>query len=147
MIVFDLACVCGFVFEGWFQDRQDFIAQRKADLLVCPKCGGREIQKILSPVHLQCGPEAAGKKVSEPRADNKPEERDARLLKMVQDYVEKNFEDVGAGLAEESLKIHYGVEKPRNIRGVTTEEEEKILKEEGIKLLKIPMPVKDDKIN
>ena len=147
MIVFDLACACGFVFEGWFQDRQDFIAQRQADLLACPKCSGKEIQKILSPVHLQCGSEAGEKIVPEPRKESKPKEHDPRLLKMIQDYVEKNFEDVGAGLAEESLKIHYGVEKPRNIRGVTTEEEEKILKEEGINLLKIPMPVKDDKIN
>jgi len=39
------------------------------------------------------------------------------------------------------------VTEPRNIRGVATEPEEKILKEEGIDLLKIPLQVKREKIN
>jgi hypothetical protein len=39
------------------------------------------------------------------------------------------------------------VAEPRNLRGVTTESEEKKLKEEGIKLLKIPMLLKSEKIN
>ena len=33
-----------------------------------------------------------------------------------------------------------GCEEPRNIRGVSTKEEEKMLKEEGINFVKIPMP-------
>jgi len=39
------------------------------------------------------------------------------------------------------------VAEPRNIRGVTTESEERKLKEEGINLLKIPMPAKSVKTN
>ena len=53
MIVFDLACGCGYTFEGWFQDRQDFDKQQTAAFLVCPVCGGREIRKILSPIRAQ----------------------------------------------------------------------------------------------
>jgi len=62
-----------------------------------------------------------------------------KYLHIMQEFVEKNFEDVGTNLATESLKIHYGVSKERNIRGVTTSEEDKMLHDEGIELLKIPM--------
>ena len=67
------------------------------------------------------------------------------MLRSLQEYVVSNYEDVGSKLAEESLKIHYGLEEPRNIRGSSTEEEEKVLKKEGIEILKIPLPVKSGK--
>ena len=56
-------------------------------------------------------------------------------------FVEKNFDDVGADFTKEALKIHYGVTEPRNIKGVSTREDEKLLKEEGVDYVKIPMPV------
>ncbi len=70
-----------------------------------------------------------------------------KALKTLQKFVEENFEDVGTELATESLKIHYGVAEARNIRGVTTDLEEKKLKEEGIAILKIPFPVKGNDVN
>ena len=60
------------------------------------------------------------------------------------DYVEKNFDDVGADFTKEALKIHYGVSEPRNIRGVSTREEEKTLEKEGVQFIKIPIPVPPD---
>ena len=63
-----------------------------------------------------------------------------KIGKEIVDFVEKNFDDVGCDFAKEALKIHYGVEQPRNIRGISTKEEEKMLKEEGVQFLKIPMP-------
>ncbi|MGD9072079.1 MAG: DUF1178 family protein, partial [Desulfobacterales bacterium] len=41
---------------------------------------------------------------------------------------------------KEALKMHYGVTEQRNIRGTSSPEEEKILKEEGIEFIKIPIP-------
>lgn len=149
MIVFDLRCDCGCQFEGWFRDRQDFDRQEEDELLVCPSCGDGRIRKILSPVKVRRGMEVPDKNTHtlSGEVDLSPEKAEA-ALRALQDYVEKNFEDVGSSLAAESLKIHYGVEEPRNIRGITTPKEEKILKDEGINLLKIPMPVKkDDKLN
>ena len=147
MIVFDLACACGYTFEGWFQDRSDFETQQTESFLLCPRCGGREIRKILSPVRFQSSspeenplsPESSSRQVT-------PEDAE-KALETLQKFVKENFEDVGTNLAKESLKIHYGVSAPRNIRGVTTESEEEKLKEEGINLLKIPMPVKNEKTN
>jgi len=136
MIVFDLACGCGYTFEGWFQDRQDFDKQQTAAFLVCPVCGGREIRKILSPIRAQSSRNTGDEPSHMKAAEAEPPTR-----------VADNFEDVGTELATESLKIHYGVSKPRNIRGVTTELEEKKLQEEGINLLKVPMPVKSKDAN
>ena len=70
-----------------------------------------------------------------------------KALATLQRFVIKNFEDVGADLAKESLKIHYGFSEPRNSRGVTTEAEEKQLSEEGINLIKIPVPARNEGVN
>jgi hypothetical protein len=68
----------------------------------------------------------------------------AYLGKKIVEYVEKNFDDVGCEFTKEALKIHYGASEPRNIRGVSTDEEEKTLKEEGIEFFKVPIPVRFD---
>jgi len=69
----------------------------------------------------------------------------AEMSKQIVDYVEKNFDNVGCEFASEALKMHYGVKEPRNIRGTSTEKEEKTLKKEGIQFLKIPVPTNTDK--
>jgi len=51
---------------------------------------------------------------------------------------------VGSDFTKEALKMHYGVIEPRNIRGVSTKEEEKTLKEEGVQFIKVPMPIVPD---
>lgn len=147
MIVFDLTCACGATFEGWFQDRRDFEEQLRSSYLLCPQCGGNDIHKILSPIRFQsAGSMEDLEKGKLSHGAVSPEDA-GKALAVLQKFVEENFEDVGADLAKESLKIHYGVSKPRNIRGVTTESEEKELQDEGINLLKIPMPVKKNMTN
>ena len=42
------------------------------------------------------------------------------------------------------MKIHYGAAEPRNIRGVSTQAEEKLLKQEGVEFIKIPVPAPPD---
>jgi hypothetical protein len=147
MIVFDFACVCGSTFEGWFQDRSDFENQQAASLLLCPHCGSRDVRKILSPTHFQASVSAEDSPASKCSSGSVSPADAEKALATLQKFVEENFEDVGVDLAKESLKIHYGVAEPRNIRGVTTESEEKKLKEEGIKLLKIPLSLKSEKTN
>lgn len=136
MIAFDLQCSCGCRFEGWFDSREDFNQQQEGGLICCPHCDGREIRKILSPVSIRKN--YANKMEAQP-ANVDVGQQIVDFFKSVQTYVEKNFEDVGAGFAEESLKIHYGVNEPRNIRGVTTAEEEKMLEKEGVDLVKVPI--------
>ncbi len=40
--------------------------------------------------------------------------------------------------------MHYGVSELKNIRGTSTEKEEKILNDEGINFFKIPVPIDPD---
>jgi hypothetical protein len=80
------------------------------------------------------------------RTDNKSQNKEvtpANALKMLHHYIDKNFEDVGDKFAEVALKIHYGYEEKRNIKGTSTPQEEENLKEEGVQFIKIP-PLKMD---
>ena len=140
MIVFDLECSRGHKFEGWFDSGKAFEEQCEQGLVSCPICGDTDVRRILSPVAL--------KKARGPN-DQSDQPSDGidykRLAQEIVRYVQENFEDVGPKFATEALKMHYGITEPRNIRGSATEEEEKILKEEGIEFFKIPFPKKNNK--
>jgi hypothetical protein len=136
MIAYDLQCVNGHAFEGWFEDSKAYQDQKKKKLIACPVCNTTQVSRIPSTFAIKSSPI--------PKNVSPDEENLKRVGKEIVDFVHKNFDDVGCDFAKEALKIHYGVEEPRNIRGVSTKEEEKTLKEEGIDFLKIPMPVPPD---
>ena len=140
MIVFDMECSRGHIFEGWFDSFESFEEQNSRDLVNCPYCNDSNIRKVISPVAV---------KRNRPESQVKPEAIDYhRLAREVVDYIQKNSEDVGPEFAAEALKMHYGVEEKRSIRGSATYKEEKTLKEEGIEFFKIPLPKIDgDKEN
>jgi hypothetical protein len=137
MIVFDLECSRGHTFEGWFHDLESFEKQKTNKFVSCPVCNDTEIRRVLSPVAM---------KTSSPKnvADSSGSIDYQKLAKEVVDYINKNFEDVGSDFAKEALKMHYTVTEKRNIRGSATDEEEKLLKEEGIEFFKVPTPKLDD---
>ena len=136
MIAIDIECSSGHQFEGWFDNLDAFEEQNKKKLVACPYCEDTSVVRVLSPV--------AVKKSSGSREGKSPENIDYhRLAKEVVEYIQKSFEDVGPNFAAEALKIHYGVNEKRNIRGSATEEEEKTLKAEGVEFFKIPFPKKD----
>lgn len=142
MIVFDIACECGFLFEGWFKDHQEFASQEREGLLSCPRCGGRQcLRRVLSPVAFQkraAGETAAARGLAESDPARLAEAVE-QTMRSIQEFVEKNFDDVGGDFARQTLKIHYGVAEPRNIRGVATAAEEKMLDKEGVRYLKMPI--------
>ena len=47
MISYSLKCKNGHAFDGWFRGSDDFDAQVKSRLLVCPVCGDEMIEKAL----------------------------------------------------------------------------------------------------
>jgi hypothetical protein len=135
MIVFDLKCLQGHKFEGWFDDGKAYEDQKARGLLTCPVCCDADISKI---------PTAFSIKASHPEKTISLQQKElAKLENKIVAIIEKNFDNVGSQFATEALKIHYGVTAPRNIRGTSTQEEEKTLKEEGIAFIKIPA-VSDD---
>ena len=136
MIAYDLQCIDGHAFEGWFEDSEAYESQKKKGLVACPVCNSTRVSRIPSTFAIKSS--QIPKKVSLEEANLK------KAGKEIIDFVQKNFDDVGCDFAKEALKMHYGVEEPRNIRGISTKEEEKMLKEEGIDFLKIPMPERPD---
>jgi hypothetical protein len=133
MIAFDLQCSKGHAFEGWFEDGKAYDQQKRKGLLTCPVCNDDSIIKVLSPVAIKST-------ALKPRQLAVAESQLKALQEQMTEYVEKNFDNVGHKFATEALKIHYGASEPRNIRGVSTKEEEKQLKEEGIEFFKVPLP-------
>lgn len=128
MIAFDLFCSNGHKFECWFKDNASFEEQKEAGILTCPICNDDQIEKAFSPFVIKKG-----------GARTKEETDPYQALQLIQDYLDKHFEDVGVEFYKEALKIHYGETKKRNIKGTATTEEEVILKEEGVPFFKVPI--------
>ena len=135
MIAYDLQCSNGHQFEGWFEDSTAFDRQLDQGMITCPAGEDADISKIPSMFAIK-GTSAT----TVPLRNEQGDVDMAALGKQIVDYVENNFDNVGADFAEEALKMHYGATEPRNIRGVSTPKEEKTLKAEGIKFFKFPMP-------
>ncbi len=140
MIVFDLRCPENHTFEAWFKDSSAYEEQLEAGLIQCPVCGSSDVKKALSPVAIKL----SGRQGSEGESAH---EALVRLLERAYEYIEENTVDVGTDFAKEALKMHYGVREPENIRGIATEEEEKVLKEEGVEFVKLPVVKKRGRSN
>lgn len=131
MIAYDLFCSNGHKFECWFKDSSSFDEQKSAGMITCPICNDHQVEKAFSPFRIK---KDGGKR----REEVNPEEA-YHALQVINNYVEKHFEDVGADFYKEALKIHYGEAEKRNIKGTATTEEEIILKEEGVQFFKVPI--------
>ena len=138
MIAYDLQCTKGHAFEGWFEDRKAYLDQKKKGLITCPICNVTSVDIVPSTFAIKSGAPSISKDLAAEKASLEKTEQEAI------EFVKNNFDDVGADFAKEALKIHYGAAEPRNIRGVSTKEEEKTLEDEGIQFIKIPMPVRQD---
>jgi len=128
MIAYDLQCEAGHTFEGWFENAAGFEDQKQRGLLTCPLCGSAEVNRVMSTFGI-----------ARHRHRESPEKTPVNPLEIITRYVEENFENVGVDFAKEALKIHYGVTEQRNIRGVSSEQEEKVLREEGVPFFKVPV--------
>ena len=133
MIAYDMACSNGHTFEGWFEDRKAFERQKQKKLIACPICDDTQTDIVPSTFGIKSGSSAP-----RPQGASAPEE--LPTPQQVVTFLEKNFEDVGHNFAKEALKMHYEVSEKRNIRGTSTQEEEKMLKKEGIRFFKLPLP-------
>ena len=132
MIVFDLQCGSGHVFEGWFKDGQAYQEQKDRNLISCPICGDTSVFKLPSAFAVRGSQEA---KLPQPHAGL------TELGKTLSEFMDKHFENVGSDFAKEALRMHYGVSESRSIRGTSSPEEEKTLEKEGILFFKLPIPV------
>jgi hypothetical protein len=133
VIIYDLKCENAHKFEGWFQDRKAFEEQKDLKLISCPICGSLDAEVAPSSLTVV----SRNSKVEKTRTG---EISPLKALQILSEFIDKNFEDVGASFAEVATRIHHGEETERNIKGTTTRDEEDSLREEGIHFIKIPAP-------
>ena len=131
MILFDLRCAKGHVFEAWFRDSASYDGQAKAGAVSCPACGSRKVEKAPMAPRIGKGSEVA-RQVATELADMK------RQLQELRAKVESNCDYVGPKFAEEARRIHHGEVAHRDIYGEATDEEAKELTDEGVEFARIP---------
>ena len=112
MIVFDLKCGGGHVFEAWFGSSAAYEDQREAGQVRCPLCDSVDIAKALM------APAIGGKGNQKPDAPT-PATIMAVMkhLAAKQAEVLKTSEWVGTGFAERARAMHLGEEKQATIHG------------------------------
>ncbi len=158
MILFDLKCTSGHVFEAWFRDSAAYEAQRVDREIFCPLCGDNDISKApMAPrfagTGVVAGESARGEDAGEGQSGDASQtnlsgDPGRRLTQLSQKIggklaklrasIEENFDYVGDRFPEEARRIHYGESKSRDIYGEATEKEAEDLAEEGIKFSRIP---------
>ena len=136
MIIYDLKCGKNHKFEGWFNDRVAFEAQRSEKLISCPVCGSSDVEIVPSTISI------LGKDMRTEQEKSK-EISPMKAIQLFQEYLTKNFDDVGEKFAEVAMKIHKGEEEKRNIKGTTTKEDEETLKDAGVQFYKVSVPKLD----
>jgi len=156
MIVFDLKCSCGHVFEAWFADSAAFEKQAKRGDVSCAVCGDTKVEKALMAPNL--APSGKGKSDSKDAPgdgartsavaatpEHSPEVAEVyKALRAARKVIENNFDNVGDKFAEEARKIHYGETEKRNIYGDATPGDARELKEEGVEFDLLPwLPPRD----
>jgi len=148
MIVFDLLCSGGHRFEGWFGSAADFSSQKERLLLSCPSCGSARVERVPSASRVNFGapePKAPPAKPEQPQPTPEMQGKDpfaiAQMLysRMLDEMLTKS-EDVGKEFSAEARKIYYQEAPARPIRGEATQEQHDELVEEGIPVLRLPVP-------
>lgn len=133
MIVFDLRCPAGHVFEAWFASSVAYGEQQVAGQVTCPVCGAGEVEKaVMAPAVAAKGnqgpPPAAVKQM-------------IAHLAAAQAKALQSSEWVGAGFAKRARAMHAGEETTATIHGQATPAEAKALIEEGVPIAPLPLPV------
>jgi hypothetical protein len=144
MIVFELICPERHRFEGWFASARDFDGQKAAGLISCPVCSRSGVEKLLTAKIAKT--DAA--RQSEANVSNvkptSPEGREKPSFHDIIDFILANTENVGKAFPVEARRIHYKDAPHRNIRGVATPEETQALLDEGIDVVPLPLPPREE---
>lgn len=134
MIVFDLRCGSGHVFEAWFGSSRDYDDQSQRGLLACPICGAAEVVKAVMAPSLP----AKANRANEPS----PAGVKALLgsLATAQRKALAGSEHVGTRFAAEARAIHLGDAEARSIHGQATASDARALADEGVRVAPLPLP-------
>jgi hypothetical protein len=141
LIIFDLKCTSGHVFEAWFGSSADYETQKERGLVSCPLCGVADVEKApMAPAVPAKGNSRSS--ASDAFAGN-PEAVKALLAaaSALQKKMIENSEGVGDRFADEARAIHLGEAEHRAIHGRATREQAESLIDEGIQVAPLLFPV------
>ena len=136
MIVFDLRCGAGHVFEAWFGSTQAYGDQRGARQIACPFCGDTDVAKAVM------APSVAAK--GNRRADSPAPAVMKEAMRMLAQSQAKALEGsqwVGTNFAKRARAMHDGDEATKPIHGQASVAEAKALVEDGVPVAPLPLPV------
>jgi|TARA_Y100000996_G_C22406085_1_gene595185 hypothetical protein len=139
MIKYKLNCKdCGNIFDSWFASSKEFEKLKKVKLINCSICNSFKIEKSIMSPQI-----ASNLKSNKKEATSLKIKQVKAKIKEFQNYIEKNFENVGRNFTYEARSLHYGKKKSKKgIYGNASTKEIEELKEEGIETTSIPW-VKD----
>lgn len=143
MIVFDLRCDCGHVFEAWFGSSAAYESQRAGGLVACPVCGGTDVGKAVMAPNVG----AKGNRGGTVAAPAKPATPEAAMKAAIQALAAaqaKSLETsqwVGGSFATRARAMHEGTEPEVAIHGQATRDEAIALVDDGIPIAPLLVPV------
>jgi hypothetical protein len=144
VIVFDLRCAVGHVFEAWFGSSAAWEEQRAAGLVACPMCGNDAVEKaVMAPNVGAKGNQAPAASAPTPTAPVPPEAIKAAMAALAAAQAEalKGSQWVGTAFADKARAMHLGEAPHAPIHGQTSVDEAKALIEEGVPVAPLPLPV------
>lgn len=136
MIVFDLKCGAGHVFEAWFASSADWDNQRAAGQVACPICSDPTVDKAVMAPAVP----AKGNR----RGDAPPPalmKAAMRALAAEQAKALQNSTWVGPDFATRARAMHAGEEERATIHGQATFADAKALVDDGVPVAPLPLPV------
>ena len=142
MIIFDLRCSGGHVFEAWFGSGADYEDQQARGLVSCPVCGALEVEKApMAPAVPKKGgaDQPAESNLFSGDAD-KVKAMMGALAAMQREMVAQS-DGVGERFASEARAIHLGEAEARSIHGQATRAEARSLVEDGVPIAPLVFPV------
>jgi hypothetical protein len=139
MIVFDLRCSHGHVFEAWFGSSAAYEEQRAGGLIACPICGDDDVGKAVMAPNVP----AKGNRAEAPSVPPDAAAVKAALatLAKAQQAALENSRWVGRSFASEARAMHSGEAESAPIHGQASIAEAKALVADGVPVAPLPFPV------
>jgi len=137
VIVYNLICEHTHQFEGWFSSKDAFDHQLAAQKISCPVCASVALSLLPSGPRVTTRPAQEGNAASRSAKQSVAAAKSVAAGKLLRAFIEQ-FENVGAGFAEEARRMHYGEKPHRNIRGQVSSDVASELHEEGVEVMVLP---------
>ncbi|WNO52661.1 DUF1178 family protein [Stakelama saccharophila] len=141
MIVFDLRCDAGHVFESWFGSSAAYAEQRDGGLVVCPVCGTSKVEKAVMAPNIAA---KGDRPVSDAKNGAPSDPASKAVLGELAQLQRKLLADsrwVGNAFATQARAMHDGEMEQAAIHGRASVQEARALIEDGVEVMPLPLPV------